>query len=64
MTLYTVRILPNINKKLQMMSQPCVGWDSSSNVTKLFNFQLRQDLFNKEHKQKEEKGMRGGGLTL
>jgi hypothetical protein len=27
----------------------------------LFNFQLRQDLFNKEHKQKEEREMRGGG---
>jgi hypothetical protein len=27
----------------------------------LFNFQLRQDLFNKEHKQKEERRMRGGG---
>jgi hypothetical protein len=28
----------------------------------LFNFQIHQDLFNKEHKQKEERGMRGGGL--
>jgi hypothetical protein len=27
----------------------------------LFNFQLHQDLFNKEHKQKDERGMRGGG---
>jgi hypothetical protein len=27
----------------------------------LFNFKLHQDLFNKEHKQKEERGMRGGG---
>jgi hypothetical protein len=25
---------------------------------------LHQKLFNKEHKQKEERGMRGGGLTL
>jgi hypothetical protein len=25
---------------------------------------LHQDLFNKEHKQKEERGMRGGGLTF
>jgi hypothetical protein len=62
MTLYTVRISPNINKKLQMMRKSCVGWDSSSNVTTLFNFQiLRQVLFNKEHKQKEERAMRGGG---
>jgi hypothetical protein len=29
--------------------------DGSSNVTNLFNFQLRQDLINKEHKQKEER---------
>jgi hypothetical protein len=28
----------------------------------LFNFQLRQDLFNKEHKQKKEREMKGGGL--
>ncbi len=28
----------------------------------LFNFQLRQDLFNEKYKQKEERGMRGGGL--
>jgi hypothetical protein len=61
MTLYTVRILPNINKKLQMMRKSCVGRDSSSNIMNLFNFQLHQDLFNKEHKQKEERGMRGGG---
>jgi hypothetical protein len=27
----------------------------------LLNFQLRQDLFNKEYKQKEERRMRGGG---
>jgi hypothetical protein len=25
---------------------------------------LHQDLFNKERKQKEERGMRGGGLIL
>jgi hypothetical protein len=50
------------NQKLQMMRKSCVGWDSSSNVTILFNFQLHQDLFNKQHKQKEERGMRGGRL--
>jgi hypothetical protein len=30
----------------------------------LFNFQLRQDLFNKKHKQKEEREMRGGGPLI
>jgi hypothetical protein len=59
-----VRILPNINKKLQMMRKSCVGWDSSSNVMNLFNFQLHQDLFNKQHKQKEERRMRGGGRLI
>jgi hypothetical protein len=47
-----------------MMRKSYVGWDGSSNVTNLFNFKLRQDLFNKEHKQKEERGMRGGGGGL
>jgi hypothetical protein len=45
-----------------MMRKSCVGRYISSNVTNLFNFQLHQNLFNKEHKQKEERGMRGGGL--
>jgi hypothetical protein len=30
----------------------------------LFNFQLCQDLFNKEHKQKDEMGMIGGGELI